>query len=43
MKLDNMHGFGNTRVEWSIDSSSDEMAVKLNQAIQDAIDEVKTE
>lgn len=42
MNIENSKGFGKTRVEWSIDSSTDETATELNAAIREAVEDVRT-
>lgn len=41
MNVENSRGFGKTRVEWSIESSSDETATTLNEAIREAVEAVE--
>jgi hypothetical protein len=40
MRVENDRGFGKTRVEWSVESETDETATTLNAAIREAIESV---
>jgi hypothetical protein len=40
MRIENDRGFGKTRVEWAVESETDETATALNAAIHEAIESV---